>query len=161
MIFINPYASLPDPNSFVTSSGDEYHIVYSSVLNDDGTIELVPSAKDPIQDYINSFVAQTDMHYILAQLKNGNTSVLNRAPMMYGDFTDAPKSYAQALQMVIDGRATFDALPLSVRNKFDNSFEKWFATAGSADWLSAMSPDSDSGSAESDSSVESEVISDS
>lgn len=101
------------------------------------------------------------MHYIIAQLKNGNTSVINRRPMMYGDFTDAPKSYAQALQMVIDGRATFDALPLSVRNKFDNSFEKWFATAGSADWLSVMSPDSDSGTAESDSPVESEVISDS
>lgn len=135
------------------------------MLNDDGTIDLVPSAKDSIQEFINSFAAQTDMHYILAQLKNGNTSVLNRSPMMYGDFTDAPKSYAQALQMVIDGRATFDALPLSVRNKFDNSFEKWFATAGSADWLSAMSTDlapseSDS-SVESGSSVESEVISDS
>ncbi len=105
------------------------------------------------------------MHYILAQLKNGNTSVINRRPMMYGDFTDAPKSYAQALQMVIDGRATFDALPLSVRNKFDNSFEKWFATAGSPDWLTAMSPDqpaSDPASDPvSDPNSDSEVISDS
>ena len=161
MIFINPYAILHDTNSFVTSSGDEYHIVYSSVLNDDGTIDLVPSAKDRIQDFINSFVPQTDMHYILAQLKNGNTSVINRAPMMYGDFTDAPKSYAQALQMVIDGRATFDALPLSVRNKFDNSFEKWFATAGSSDWLSAMSTDSPVDDPVPDSNDESEVINDS
>lgn len=151
----------------MTSSGDEYHIVYSSVLNEDGTIDLVPSAKDSIQEFINSFAVQTDMHYIIAQLKNGNTSVINRRPMMYGDFTDSPKSYAQALQMVIDGRATFDALPLSVRNKFDNSFEKWFATAGSPDWLSAMS----SGSSVSDpvseaspvpeASSESEVTSDS
>lgn len=101
------------------------------------------------------------MHYIIAQLKNGNTSVINRRPMMYGDFTDAPKTYAQALQMVLDGRATFDSLPLSVRNKFDNSFEKWFATAGSSDWLSAMSPDSDPVPSDSDSPVESEVINDS
>lgn len=98
------------------------------------------------------------MHYIIAQLKNGNTSVINRRPMMYGDFTDAPKSYAQALQMVIDGRATFDALPLSVRNKFDNSFEKWFATAGSPDWLTAMSPDSPVTDPVPDSDSESEVI---
>lgn len=145
----------------MTSSGDEYHIVYSSVMNDDGTLDLVPTAKDSIQEYINSFVPQTDMHYIIAQLKNGNTSVINRRPMMYGDFTDAPKSYAQALQMVIDGRATFDALPLSVRNKFDNSFEKWFATAGSPDWLSAMSSDADVSSVEPVSSDESEVIEDS
>ena len=58
MILINPYAILPDPNSFVTSPGDEYHIVYSSVLNEDGTIDLVLSAKDSIQEYINSFVAR-------------------------------------------------------------------------------------------------------
>ncbi len=161
MIFINPYASLPDPNTFVTSSGDEYHIVYSSVLNEDGTIDLVPSAKDSIQDYINSFVPQTDMHYIIAQLKNGNTSVVNRRPMMYGDFTDAPKTYAQALQMVIDGRATFDALPLSVRNKFDNSFEKWFATAGSPDWLSAMATESPVVDPVPDSNFDSEVSGDS
>lgn len=161
MILINPYAILCDPNSFVTSSGDEYHIVYSSVINDDGTIDLVPSAKDSIQEYINSFAAQTDMHYILAQLKNGNTSVINRAPMMFGDFTDAPKSYAQALQMVIDGRAAFDALPLSVRSKFDNSFEKWFATAGSPDWVNAMSADSSVADPDPDSSSESEVINDS
>lgn len=145
----------------MTSSGDEYHIVYSSVIKEDGTIDLVPSAKDRIQDYINSFVPQTDMHYIIAQLKNGNTSVINRRPMMYGDFTDAPKSYAQALQMVIDGRATFDALPLSVRNKFDNSFEKWFATAGSPDWLAAMSSDSSVAVPVTDSTSESEVIEDS
>lgn len=145
----------------MTSSGDEYHIVYSSVIKEDGTIDLVPSAKDRIQDYINSFVPQTDMHYIIAQLKNGNTSVINRRPMMYGDFTDAPKSYAQALQMVIDGRATFDALPLSVRNKFDNSFEKWFATAGSPDWLAAMSSDSSVAVPVTDSISESEVIEDS
>lgn len=145
----------------MTSSGDEYHTVYSSVLNDDGTLDLVPTAKDSIQEYINSFVSQTDMHYIIAQLKSGNTSIINRRPMMYGDFTDAPKSYAQALQMVIDGRATFDALPLSVRNKFDNSFEKWFATAGSPDWLSAMNSDGDGSSTEPVPPVESEVISDS
>lgn len=131
------------------------------MLHDDGTIDLVPSAKDSIQDYINAFVPQTDMHYILAQLKSGNTSVLNRAPMMYGDFTDAPKSYAQALQMVIDGRATFESLPLSVRNKFDNSFEKWFATTGTPDWLSAMSTDSSDVDPASESNSEGEVNEDS
>lgn len=161
MISINPYATISDPNSFVTSSGDEFHTVYSSVLKEDGTIDLVPSAQDRIQDFIDSFALQTDMHYILAQLKNGNTSVISRRPMMFGDFTDAPKSYAQALQMVIDGRATFDALPLSVRNKFDNSFEKWFATAGSPDWVNAMSADSSVADPDPDSSSESEVINDS
>lgn len=142
---MNPYAIIPDPNSYVTSSGDEYHIIYSSVLQDDGTIDLEPMSREPIQERINSYAAVTDMSYILAQLRNGNTSVVNRGNPIFGDFTETPKSYAQALQLVIDGRAQFDALPLDVRSKFDNSFEKWFATAGSQDWLDAMSivPQSD------------------
>lgn len=157
---MNPYVKLPDPNSYCTPSGDEYHIIYSSVLQDDGTIDLEPMSRESIQERINSYAAVTDMSYILAQLRNGNTSVLNRGTPIFGDFTETPKSYAEALQLVIDGRAQFDALPLSVRSKFDNSFEKWFATAGSPDWLSAMSSVS-SVSDSVDSSVsdsESEVI---
>lgn len=138
---MNPYATLPDPNSYVTFSGDEYHIIYSSVLLDDGTIDLEPMSRESIQERINSYAAVTDMSYILAQLRNGNTSVINRGNPIFGDFTETPKTYAQALQLVIDGRAQFDALPLAVRSKFDNSFEKWFATAGTQDWLDAMSID--------------------
>ena len=149
---MNPYASIPDPNSYVTSSGDEYHIIYSSVLQDDGTIDLEPMSREPIQDRINSYASVTDMNYILTQLRNGNTSVINRGNPIFGDFSDTPKTYAQALQLVIDGRAQFDALPLSVRSKFDNSFEKWFATAGSQDWLDAMSTDDHSQSLSGDAS---------
>lgn len=138
---MNPYAIISDPNSYVTSSGDEYHIIYSSVLQDDGTIDLEPMSRESIQERINSYAAVTDMHYILAQLRNGNTSVINRGKCIFGDFTETPKTYAQALQLVIDGRAQFEALPLSLRTKFDNSFEKWFSTAGSQDWLDAMSMD--------------------
>lgn len=138
---MNPYATISDANSFVTPSGDEYHIIYSSVLQDDGTIVLEPTSREPIQERINSYAAVTDMSYILAQLRNGNTSVLNRGAPIFGDFTEIPKTYAEALQLVIDGRAYFDALPLSVRSKFDNSFEKWFSTAGSPDWFECMSVD--------------------
>ena len=118
---MNPYAIIPDPNSYVTSSGDEYHIIYSSVLQDDGTIDLEPMSRESIQERINSYASVTDMNYILAQLRNGNTSVINRGNPIFGDFTDTPKTYAQALQLVIDGRAQFDALPLDVRSKFDFS----------------------------------------
>lgn len=157
---MNPYAVIHDPNSFVTSSGDEYRIIYSSVLQDDGTIDLEPMSREPIQERINSYATVTDMSYILAQLRNGDTSVINRGKPIFGDFTETPKTYAQALQLVIDGRAQFDSLPLSVRSKFDNSFEKWFSTAGTQSWLDAMSMDNQpqpSSGDQSDSSVDDSV----
>lgn len=136
----NPNARVSDPNSFVTSSGDRYHIEYSPIVRDDGTILLKESGKVDIQEMIDSYREQTDMSFILKRMALGDTSVLTQKEAMFGDFTSMPKSYAEALQLVIDSEAKFMKLPLDVRNAFDNDFRKWFATSGNADWYEKMSP---------------------
>lgn len=134
----NPNACVSDPNKFVTNPGDKYHILYSPVVNSDGTINLIESGKDDIQEMIDSYREQTDMSYILQAMANGDTSVLSHKQPMYGDFTDMPKTYAQALQMVIDAETQFNKLPLDIRNKFDNDYKQWFAQAGSDEWFKKM-----------------------
>lgn len=134
----NKNACVSDPNSFVSSSGDKYHIIYSPVISSDGSILLVESGKDDINQMIQSYRSQTDMSYILSRMAVGDTSVLNQNPAMYGDFTDMPKTYAEALQLVMDREAQFMKLPLDVRNKFDNDFRKWFSQSGSEEWLEKM-----------------------
>lgn len=136
----NKFASVSDPNKFVTSSGDCFHIEFSPVVNSDGTISLVESGKEDICAKINSYKDTTDMTFILKQLALGNTSVLFSGSPFYGDFTSMPESYADALQMVIDAERSFNKLPLDVRNSFDNDYRKWFATAGSEFWLKFMDP---------------------
>lgn len=136
----NPNSCVPDPNSFVSASGDAYHVIFSPVIREDGTITLVPSAKDDIQQMIDSFRPSTDIAFIMQRLAAGDASVLDSRSPMFGDFvTGVPKTYAEALQLVIDGEARFNALPLEVRNKFDNDFRRWFASAGSESWLNNMS----------------------
>lgn len=49
-----------------------------------------------------------------------------------------PKSYAEALQLVINAEKDFYDLPLDIRNKFDNDYKQWFAQAGSNSWLDKM-----------------------
>ena len=136
----NKNAKVSDPNSFVSCSGEEFHIEYSPKVNVDGTISLVESGKTDINEYINSFRDSTDMSYILSRLAAGDTSVLNPKTPFYGDFTEVPKTYAEALQMVIDGEKHFMQLPLDVRNQFDNDYRQWFAQAGSEDWMTKMNP---------------------
>lgn len=135
----NKNACVVDPNDFVTCSGDQYRILYSPVVLSDGNIELVECGKDDIQEFIQSFKDQTDMTYILQRMAVGDASVLNQRTPMYGDFTDMPKTYAEALQLVIDRERQFMELPLDVRNKFDNDFRKWFAQSGSEEWFDKMS----------------------
>ena len=90
----NKNAKIPDPNKIFTYPGETEHIDYASKVLPDGRIELTESGRWNIDEYINSFRDTCDMHYILQQLKLGNLEVINQKKPMYGDFTQAPKSYA-------------------------------------------------------------------
>lgn len=134
----NKNAKVSKPDEFITCSGSKVHINYSPKVLDNGTIKLIPSGKENIQDRINSFRDSCDISYILRRLQMGDNSVLTDKVPYYGDFTSVPKSYAEALQYVIDAEKKFYDLPLDTRNLFDNDYRQWFATAGSPDWLNKM-----------------------
>lgn len=128
----NINAKVSDPKVFVTCAGDRYHTIYSPKVLENGTIELVETGKDDIQEYIDSQREQTDIHYIMQRLQLGDTSVLTNREPMYGDFTKFPKTQAEILQLMIDAKHEFEHLPLDVRNKFDGDFNKWFVSLGNA-----------------------------
>ena len=136
----NKNAKVSDPNTFITSSGDTEHIEYAPKVMPDGSIELVVSGKTNIDEYINAQRETTDMAYIITQLGLGNTDVLNQKTPNYGDFTEMPKTFAEALQMKIDAEKAFYELPLDVRNKFENDFNRFFATAGTKEWYEKITP---------------------
>lgn len=121
-----------------TNPGSPIHILYGPKVQKDGSIELVEIGKENTDEYIQSFAESTDMSFILAKLAVGDTSVLQRRQAFYGDFTSAPSTFAEALQLQIDAANTFDHLPLDVKQKFDNDVNKFMASAGSEDWLKKM-----------------------
>lgn len=141
----NPKACVSDPRKFETSPGSAVHQLYSSRVYDDGRIELEENGVEDIQEMIDSYREGTDMAYILHQLELGNDSVLNQRSPMYGDFTEAPNTLAQAQQMLIDGENAFYELPLETRQQFDNDFRKWLFTSGQPDWIKKMTPVTGSG----------------
>ena len=134
----NKNAKVSDPNSFLTPEGSEIKIEYSPKVMPDGTIQLVESGKYNINDKIQSYADSTDMSYILKQLALGNADVLNVKQGSFGDFTDMPKTYAEALQLKIDAEKSFYQLSPDVRNKFENDFNRYFATAGSDEWYEKL-----------------------
>lgn len=134
----NVKACVSDPNKFVSDPGSRIKVLYSSKVTPSGEILLKPSGKEDIQDYINSFRESTDMSFILHQLALGNTSVLQRDQMVFGDFTEMPTTLADAQQRLIDGEAAFMQLPLDVRQQFDNNFRNWLFSSGSPEWIEKM-----------------------
>lgn len=136
----NKNAKVPDVSKIFTNPGSPIHILYAPKILDDGTITLVENGTENIQSFIDSFVEQTDIAFIIKQLQLGNTDVLSKKQPMYGDFTEMPKTQAELLQIRIDAERAFYDLPLDVRQKFNNSFNEWFASNGKPEWFEKMKP---------------------
>lgn len=133
----NPNSRIIDPNDIHTCHGSVDRQLYTSKVMPDGTIKLTPSGKQNLKEYINSFAEQTDINSLIQRVKLGDTSVLRNGS--FGDFSEMPRTYADFLQLQIDGKKAFDSLPLETKNAFDNNYHLWLATSGTEDWLRKMS----------------------
>lgn len=100
---------------------------YAPVFDESGVISLEKVGVLDLASYIDSFRESCDLNVILSRYANGDTSVLSRRQGSYFDATQLPTSYAEMLQTVITAENEFNKLPLNVRERFDNSFQKWLS----------------------------------
>lgn len=119
-------------------AGDRFRVDYDPVIMADGSFELVEAGKTDLQEYIDSFKESVSIEHILAMCAAGDTSALQARQGTYIDTTEMPKTFRDMLDIVIRGKTQFESLPVEVKQKFDNDFNKWFADAGSQDWLLNM-----------------------
>lgn len=119
---------------FRQAVGSRLHRLYQSQLSDDGTIELVDAGTEDIYDAIQSHKDSTDIHVLLKRFQAGDVDVLSKVQGSYGDFTEMPKTYADALNAMIAGEQLFNSLPLETREKFDFSLHKFILAMD--DWPS-------------------------
>lgn len=116
-------------SDFITSSG-------SNIKNDydykviDGIKQLVVTGESNTQDLIDSYAEECDINVIVAKFLNGDDSVLNKTVGQFGDFRDCPKTYAEMFDRVVECQRIFDNLPVDIREKFDNSYEKFWTSYG-------------------------------
>lgn len=124
---------------YYTNPGEEYYIEREYVgLDEDNQWILEPINKVKISDYINSFADQTDMATIIRRLQEGDGSVLNQRAAFYGDFVNVPHTPMEALTILKDSRLAYEKLSDETKEKFNNDFQKWFASCGSVDWFDKM-----------------------
>lgn len=132
-----PLSKIPDADTFITSPGSRFRTVYAPVI-ENGSITLTENGKEDTQVLIDSFRESTDMSFIMARLMAGDDRPLHANPGFYADVSNMSRNPAEMLQHIMDSRAYFDSLPEEIRANFDNSFANWFGSAGSPDWVTAM-----------------------
>ena len=115
---------------YLSCSGEAIGTTYEYSIVD-GIKQLVPCGKTDRQAFIDSFAEETDINVIIAKFLNGDTSVINKAVGQFGDFRNCPTTYAEMFDRVQKCENLFNTLPVEIKEKFDNSYEKFWSEFGS------------------------------
>lgn len=98
-----------------------------------GKKELKQTGKTNIYEKIQASKEQTMIYNILERYNAGDIEVLNKVQGMYGDFTNVPKTLAEAQQQLINAENLFMSLPLEMRKEFNHSTSEFLASAANGE----------------------------
>ena len=115
--------------------GNPIKQLFAGSYNERGQVELKEDGTEDLYAYIQSFAESTDIHSILRRFENGEVDVLEKVQGFYGDITEMPRTYAEALQRIADSEKVFMSLPVDVRAKFNHSFSEFLSASQDADFL--------------------------
>lgn len=121
-----------------SNPGNPIKQLFAGSYNERGQVELKEDGTEDLYAYIQSFAESTDIHAILRRFENGEVDVLEKVQGFYGDVTEMPKTYAEALQRIADSEKVFMSLPVDVRAKFGHSFSEFLAASNDADFLERL-----------------------
>ena len=122
----------------VSNPGNPVKQLFSGSYNERGQVELKEDGTEDLYAFIQSFAESTDIHSILNRYQNGEVDVLEKVQGFYGDITEMPKTYAEALQRIADSEKVFMSLPVDVRAKFGHSFSQFLAASQEPDFLDLL-----------------------
>lgn len=118
--------------------GNPIKQLFSGSYNERGQVELKEDGTEDLYAFIQSFAESTDIHTILKRYQNGEVDVLEKVQGFYGDITEMPHTYAEALQRISDSEKVFMSLPVEVRAKFGHSFSEFLAASQEDDFLDRL-----------------------
>ena len=128
----------------ISNSGNPFKKIYKPVVRDDGVLDLVEAGEESLYDSIQSWKDSVDINVILARYANGDVDALSKVQGAFGDFSQFPKTYAEMLNRVIQGKQMFASLPLEIREKFNHNFAEFIAAMDKPDfWEQFKASESD------------------
>lgn len=123
---------------FISDPGDRYRPIFTSQVMDDGTIELVQTGVEDLQEIYNSQRETCDVSILAERYLAGDESALHRGNPVFLDLLGMPKTLMEAYQLQKRAEDAFYSLPVEVRDKFGQDFGKFLAGAGSPEWFDAL-----------------------
>ena len=120
---------------FVSDPGNPMKEIKHGELQVDGTILLVVDRIENTDETIQSFAPSTMIENIMARIEAGQTELLNQKQGFFMDTVGMPSTMADVLNLVIKGKEVFEKLPVDIKQRFDNDFNKWFIAMDKEDFF--------------------------
>lgn len=133
--FLTQYERAP---RVIQNSGDRVKTLYGPIFDKNGVMSLKEIGKHNLYDEIQSHADSVDIHVLLQRYANGDPGALARVQGAYGDFTQMPHTFAEALNTMIAAEQYFMGLPVETRAMFGHSFQQFIASMDQPDWTSKM-----------------------
>lgn len=142
MKFNTQYERIFDSNKkirFTSNVGNREKDIYTPKYDENGVMYLEKTGKENLYDFIQSHKDSVDIHVLLQKYAEGDISVMSRVQGVYGDFTEMPKTYAEALNAMISAENYFNSLPVEVRANFGHSFQQFLVSMDKPGFVDKMS----------------------
>lgn len=123
-----------EPVKAKSNAGSKYANTYEITIDENKHKVLAKTGETNIYATIQEGLEESKIENILARAGQGDVTALYQREAQYGDFTNAPKTLAEAQKMIISIQNEFDKLPAEVKAKFDHSAERYVEEYGSQDW---------------------------
>lgn len=130
-----PYGDKP-PRQY-NCAGNRMEPHYVERYDETGHPYLVKDGETDVYAIIQSHKEECDINLMLQRYAAGDTSMM-RQDARYIDTSNLPTTIHEYFNLMTAQREKFDALPIAIKEKFENSFEVWASTSGTSEWLEKM-----------------------
>lgn len=127
--------------SISTEPGSRTKVMYGPKYDKQGRMYLVETGVHDLYAEIQSHADSVDIHVLLERFAQGDPGALTRIQGTYGDFTQLPGSFAEALNIMAAAEQYFMSLPVDVRDRFGQDFNQFIAAMDTPDWVSKVGLD--------------------
>lgn len=128
MKFRNQFTN--DSNVFVSNSGSKIVADYGLITAEDGTTTVGVVGEKNLDAIIQSNKDTGNVALLVAKYNAGDDEALNRVRGVYGDFRNMPTTYAEMVSRLNECRSLFEALPVDIKEQFDNNPDVFWSEYG-------------------------------
>lgn len=129
MKFRNQFTN--DSNVFVSNPGLKIVADYGLITAEDGSTAVGVVGEKNLDAIIQSNKDTGNVALLVAKYNAGDEEALNKVRGVYGDFRNMPTTYAEMVSRLNECRTVFEALPVDIKEQFDNNPDVFWSEYGS------------------------------